>query len=319
MLGNCSHCHNPRGLPSVKEPLLADKLNFFPSEIGGIFQFPLDRMSPVRFRGADQDISLPYITPSLYDLPRDDAPPKSFCPQEETGLPTLKCATGAPAWILAPWRSLVYRNVETPFDYFEDFVPFPHMPMHSPGYDCRAPKIIGDWMVSIPAALIHPDKPDYAYKGANANTDNQPYREITPDNPDYPSAVATARNRLDQYHASSRYNFCPPSYTDDIVDRVVTAQVDRHAPVTADEGFFPNPDPKAANRVLMPDLPVPIRPNFIPYDDTDVPGPWFPRNPLWDPGIVDPTATTMVATQTVSASSGGMADPDVIAALTGVL
>ena len=76
-------------------------------------------------------------------------------PKEETGTATLKCATGAPVWILAPWRSLVYRNVETPFDYFEDFLPFPHMPMHSPGYDCRAPKIIGDWMVSIPAELIH--------------------------------------------------------------------------------------------------------------------------------------------------------------------
>ena len=80
MMGNCSHCHNPRGLPSIKEPLLVDKLNFFPSPIGGIFQFPLDRMSPVRFRGIEQDTPVPYITPSLYDLPVGAQELKAFCP-----------------------------------------------------------------------------------------------------------------------------------------------------------------------------------------------------------------------------------------------
>ena len=95
--------------------------------------------------------------------------------------------------------------------------------------------------------------------------------------------------------------------------------MDPHLPVEADRGFFPNPDPTDPNKMLMPFLTMPIRPNFIPYDDTDVPGPWFPRNPLWDPGIVDSTATKMVATQTVSASSGGGSDPDAIAAVTTVL
>ena len=51
----------------------------------------------------------------------------------------------------APWRSLIYRNVDTPFPYFDDYVPFPHMPMNTPGFDCRAPRIMGDWMVGLPA------------------------------------------------------------------------------------------------------------------------------------------------------------------------
>ena len=53
MLGNCSHCHNPRGFPTLKAPALKDVLNFLPGSApgAGIFQFPLDRMSPVRARG----------------------------------------------------------------------------------------------------------------------------------------------------------------------------------------------------------------------------------------------------------------------------
>src|SRR4029453_16590065 len=30
MVGNCAHCHNPRGLPSVTKPELATALNFLP-------------------------------------------------------------------------------------------------------------------------------------------------------------------------------------------------------------------------------------------------------------------------------------------------
>src|SRR6202012_2845772 len=63
MLGNCAHCHNPRGFPSTKAPELKGVLNFLPSSTGGIFQFPLDRTSPVRRRGVQQDTPIPYITP----------------------------------------------------------------------------------------------------------------------------------------------------------------------------------------------------------------------------------------------------------------
>ena len=316
MLGNCSHCHNPRGFPTVNQPLLADKLNFLPSPTGGIFQFPLDRLSPIRHRGLLQDIPIPYITPSLYDLPRTDAERKAFCPNAPDAVTTQgNCFLGGdPVWILAPWRSLIYRNVDTPFDYFEDYVPFPHMPLHSPGYDCRAPKIIGDWMVSIPSELI--DTVDLEQKYINhdgvsytgANTDIQPYREVTPDNPKYADAVAAARKRLDNYHAGLRYNFCPSTYTEDIVDPLVAAEVDQHVPVTSDTALFT--DPKDPTKLLIPELAVPIRPNYIIFDDTDVPGPWFPRNPLWDPGLVDPTKIPDIVMKTITDTSNAQGRVD---------
>jgi mono/diheme cytochrome c family protein len=305
MLGNCAHCHNPRGFPSVNQPLLVDKLNFLPSPTGGIFQFPLDRFSPVRHRGLEQDVPIPYITPSLYDQPRVSSAPKVFCPNAP-GAVTFNgnCLSGGdPLWILAPWRSLIYRNVETPFDYFEDYVPYPHMPLHSPGFDCRAPRIIGDWMVSIPAELIdtttqeekYPNR-DGTYTGANE--DLQPYREVTPDNPNYQQALAASRKRLDRYHASPRYSFCPATYTDDIVDPVVAEQVNRSVPVSSDTGRFI--DPNDPTKLLFPELAVPIRPNYIAFDDTDVGGPWFPRNALWDPGLVDPAKIPEVVNKTIT-------------------
>src|SRR5262249_35055610 len=61
------------------------------------------------------------------------------------------------ALLLAPWRSPIYRNVDTPFTYSDDLALFPHMPMNVPGFDCRAPRILGDWMVSIPAVRKSPE------------------------------------------------------------------------------------------------------------------------------------------------------------------
>ena len=46
MLGNCAHCHNPRGFPSIKSPELKPILDLLPSATGGIFQFPLERVQP---------------------------------------------------------------------------------------------------------------------------------------------------------------------------------------------------------------------------------------------------------------------------------
>ena len=151
-------------------------------------------MSPVRSRGANQDVPIPYITPSLRDYPVADdmqnrldnganlAPPDpssgikreiTWSPKYDTQLEGSLWAPGCSAvtssdpisdafcrgrrtghsFVPAPWRSLVYRNVDTPFPYFDDYVPFPHMPMNTAGFDCRAPRIMGDWMVSIPAIL----------------------------------------------------------------------------------------------------------------------------------------------------------------------
>ena len=236
MIGNCAHCHNPRGLPSIKEPLLVDKLNFFPSPTGGIFQFPLDRMSPVRFRGIEQDTPVPYITPSLYDLPVETRELKAFCPNDaRTASMAADSATaGRPetfrigSWLLgaasfiatSTRRSTTSRTIS-----------------RSRTCRCTAQASIAarprSWATgwsAFPAKLINTTTREDAYIDpdhghfVNANEDNQPYSEVTPDSPDYPAAVAEARDRLEQYHAGPRYNFCPSTYTDDIVDPVVTAR-----------------------------------------------------------------------------------------------
>src|SRR6185503_16252356 len=95
------------------------------------------------------------ITPSLMDYPTADG--STYWPKGYVEGGTSATTAGKPSRIvLAPWRSLIYRNVDTPFTYSDGGAIFPHMPMNVPGFDCRAPRIIGDWMVSIPATRINP-------------------------------------------------------------------------------------------------------------------------------------------------------------------
>jgi len=290
MLGNCSHCHNPRGFPTRKEPALKDLLNFLPGPNGGIFQFPLDRSSPVRYRTASQDVPIPYVTPSVRDYPSPDASYKFFCPYIDRTI----CDTNpdlVKPWVVAPWRSLIYRNVDAPFDYFDDRTIFPHMPLNSPGYDCRAARIMGDWMVSIPAVLQHPglDEDDRPYDNgkypSDVNNDAQPYVEVLPGDPRYANAVAAAQQRLDEYHAGYRYTFCPD--TNDIVDPFITDEVDRGVPVTTHSDYVV--DPSDPTKMIMPDLGVPIHANWVVTDATDPPGDWYPRRIDWDATLVSHT------------------------------
>ena len=156
VLGNCSHCHNPRGFPSTKEPLLKNVSTSCRAPVrNGVFQMPLTTMSPVRSRGAPQNIPMPYITPSLYDMLDEGSNPKYFCPDREGGF--CDDLSGA-RWILAPWRSLIYRNTDTPYDYFDDFVPFPHMPLNTSGYDCRVAQNHGRLDGEHPRAHQGPDE-----------------------------------------------------------------------------------------------------------------------------------------------------------------
>ncbi|HVZ71343.1 MAG TPA: hypothetical protein VHJ20_03125 [Polyangia bacterium] len=339
MVGNCSHCHNPRGLPSVKEPLVKAALDFLPGAGAneGIFQFPLDRMSPIRKRGLYQDVDIPYITPSLYDMPRLEASAKYFCPDTpdnaceydttgyDPGDPSMS-APPVPAlkWVLAPWRSLIYRNTDTPYDYFDDFALFPHMPLNSPGYDCRAAKLMGDWMVSIPAVIIDPTKIEYAKPiqtdpthplawPPSADSSAQPYREVVKGDKDYDAAVAAAKTRLDQYHtAGYRYDFCPNTYTDDIIDPVIEDEVAKNIPVATDTG--PYTDPMDFHKVLMPPI-TPFRPHYVSFDDTDPPGDWFPRRPDWQDAIVNPNIPAFVT----AAKNAQNLTPDEVIDLTNVL
>lgn len=176
LLGNCSHCHNPRGFPSTSFPELASALNFWPdTESGGIFQFPLDRVSPRTKRfgivpgGDEVQFDIPYITPSLTEMSPTFKSESASITQRKMLLPGLAGGSKPPRsvpFVLtsgkssvdnpkepvdAPWRSLIYRNVDTPFTYAEGKAIFTHMPLHTSGFDCRLPRLVGDWMVSIPA------------------------------------------------------------------------------------------------------------------------------------------------------------------------
>ena len=306
MVGNCAHCHNARGFPSTKEPALKGFLTFLPGAGSGegIFQMPLDFFSPIRQRGTAQNVPIPYITPSLYDYPTTEATPKFFCADSLDG----SCTPSQIPWfVLAPWRSLIYRNTDTPYDYFDDNAPFPHMPLNSPGYDCRVASLMGDWMVSIPAVLKDPTKEEgflptsgsvagtLVYP-ASADADAQPYRESKPGDPDYAQAVSDASARLASYHTVGyRYGFCPSTYTADIVDPVIAQQVNANQPVTSDTGVIF--DQTQANRVAMPVL-TPLRPNWVNFDDTDPPGDWFPRRPDWETALFKPDVTAFVSQET---------------------
>jgi mono/diheme cytochrome c family protein len=316
MLGNCAHCHNPGGFPSQQNPVLVPLLNFYPSTIGGIFQFPLERTSPRIFRGITGDGLLPYITPSLMDQPRVIADPFMALGPARTSDGSF---TLAGAWY-APWRSLIYRNVDNPFAYTDDSALFPHMPMNTPGYDDRARQLLSDWMVSIPAVRKSPSIPEYAFLsnqgiafGAAVDSNVQPYVEVPPGDPRYDGAVAAAERRLQILHsgldpnvvapddpnagiatdagadagtfaeslAFSRY--ATPGDTDDIIDSTV-----------ANHPCNPVPIPLAPKNVLggLASEPVPNHCHWVVTDTTQPPGAWSPRRPDWATVLVQQQPTT---------------------------
>jgi mono/diheme cytochrome c family protein len=319
MVGNCSHCHNPRGYATVQNPQLRDMLRFFPDKDGGVFQFPLDRTSPRIKRGLRQDISVPYITPSLFDRETSDqdvvSHHRQYLPVNMQGEAHVQAA---------PWRSLIYRNVDTPFTYAEDYALFPHMPMNVPGYDCRVPRIMGDWMVSIPSRKTDPTlnerwDVDYAAGFEFTGTESpQPYTEVKPGDPNYDAAVEDAKRRLELYHHGgedhnlfntnydptksektiqhARYDeYCPD--TSDIVDPTVGIGSESETPrLTPDDasrlpsyvaaGIDFSKDPNLARLVIKLDG-VPDRPHWVETDVTDPPGEWAPRRPDWNTILVD--------------------------------
>ncbi len=300
LMGNCSHCHNPRGFPSVKAPELKDLLNFLPSETGGIFAFPLERTSPLRRRGALQDTAMPYITPSLRDFPVGAESSTTWaakflvCKQQNN-----YCTRGGGAvqFLDAPWRSLIYRNVDTPYIYADDYAIFPHMPRHSFGFDCRAPRIMGDWMVSIPAfykAGINgpglgnnlPGPAGPAGLPTPVDYEPQPFYEVTPKDPDYEAAVRDAQTQLDAYHGGKRYGYCPDS--SDIVDRGALATSDQKRLVPPDLNQYADVQKKL---LVMPIDGVPDKAHVVVTDLTDAPGDWYPRRPDWQDVLINPKAS----------------------------
>jgi len=294
VLGNCSHCHNPRGYPSVTNPVLTCVLDFLPSSYGGIFQFPLERYSPRIGRGPTGTELIPYITPSLVDLPRVDS-----AGNPAADVFVVANAGAAHSAIYAPWRSIIYRNADSTFAYVDDLALYPHMPMNTPGYDPRAKAILSDWMVSIPAVRKRPDLVEYAYQtdsklsdnipsGAVTDTSPQPYVEVQPGSPDYAAAELAAATRLSILHTGtdlagntpvqmaqgsiSYTRYDDQGQTNDILDPEVLEN-----PICTP---VPQGDP------LVYTYPFPEHPHWVVTDLSNPPPPWTPRQPNWPEVLV---------------------------------
>jgi mono/diheme cytochrome c family protein len=323
LLGNCAHCHNPRGEPSFDSPVLTCLLNFLPGPEGGIFQFPLERYSPRIFRGRTGTTQIPYITPSLVDHPRYDPNNLENVIPSPFASGTLGSVGGvsnnAPVGnvVYAPWRSLLYRNVDNGFAYIDDEALFPHMPPNTGGYDPRLKQILADWMVSIPSALKNPQLAEYEVVTSENQTlfatcarspcpidaSEQPYVEVLPGQPGYPSAVQAAATRLQILHTG--YNaVLPPATTTfsryaDPLDTTDVLDPDS----LRDPICHPVPVASAAPEGQV--LPPPQHPHWAVTDLTSPPGNYTPRRPDWasvlvpvktaDGGVTNPTDTASTA------------------------
>jgi mono/diheme cytochrome c family protein len=275
MLGNCAHCHNPNGFPSQAAPELKDVLQFWPDAEGGIFQFDLETFSP-RIRRGRESTPIAYITPSLREM-------WPFRWQGYTEwTPKFELAGTQIRYFEAPWRSLIYRNVQTTFTYSDDLTLYPHMPMNTAGFDCRAQRILGDWMVSIPAVRKHPNLNEN-YFPANGldptftdtttgsiyvelpytDMEPQPYVEVSPKDAGYAAAQAAAEKRLKAFHDSQQYKNCIMSK--DIVDPEILRGGGRTAPLDTS----------------TPPDGVPDLPHWVTTDLTERAGPWGPRRADW--------------------------------------
>ena len=318
-LGNCSHCHNPTGYATVSNPVLGNLLDFLPDgKNGGLFRFPLDRTSPRIKRGPNFDLEMPYITPSLVDYGAGK-PETGTMQVDLAGSPEISLALNESIYIAAPWRSLIYRNVDTPYIIASGGL-FPHMPMNVAGFDARVPRIFADWMVSIPARQRARTPAD----GKTSEGDfevlalGQPYEEVTEDDPNYRNAQLMAAERLKLYHeggraptdflrgqdkdhtftyfSNLRYSAYSPDVTD-IVDYTLDPARGFFSP--GDESALPSlfedarkkgemgpPTAEHYYAALKKDG-VPDRPHWAVTDITEAPPPWYPRRSDWDRVLVE--------------------------------
>ena len=322
MIGNCAFCHNPNGFPVVQNPLLAP-FNLYPDEDhGGIFQFSLERYSPRAKAGQDQAFRYPYITPALgdFDLGGPDLDGEGRASNKVIGWgwsdqPPVRDATEEPPdyWIvggaaayfefLGQWRSLVWRNVYTPFTYNEDFTIFVHMPRNVAGYDCRAHNIMAEWMLSIPATPKTEPLPGCSIGSSEIHCQHhQPMLEVRPGERGYPASAESARIRLETFRNSVTGQHCPTD--DDIVDpKVVASPVNaatgkKRLTIPLDEGAMNGPR-------VAPDLPLPLKDfvpdhaHWVPTDTTDLAGRWQPRRFNWK---------EMIATRELAPGTDKLAD-----------
>jgi hypothetical protein len=337
MMGNCAFCHNPNGFPTVQNPILAP-FDLYPSETGGVFQFPLEKYSSRAKFGPNQQVRFPYITPAFgnhpggasvtsgkaYDFATNSLSPVTdvnrglnvagheiwvkegtasdvaynrFVVDPLTGEPFQPVFT-----FLGPWRSLIWRNVYTPFTYSEDSAIFIHMPRNVPGFDCRAQKIMADWMLSIPSKDCQggtgcAGKEAAMQPGDTGYNLDQPYEEVFPDDPEYRRAESDAEDRVEAYRNSVTGQHCPTD--EDIIDPQVVLSPSllgterKEYPAPQDQIGPPNgprvvQDPAAWG--AMRDG-VPNHAHWVSVDTTDNYSlGWTPRRSNWQAVLADRTA-----------------------------
>ena len=296
MMGNCVFCHNPNGFPVVQNPVLR-QFDLYPSATGGVFQFSLERYSPRAKAGEAQNIRFPYITSAFgdYDLPDtgDDNKVRQALLAEIDGFPqpmgpVIDTYESPPDYkhnleeaaltFLGPWRSLIWRNVYTPFTYAEDGTIFIHMPRNAPGYDCRAHNIMAEWMLSIPSA-----------PRTDGSGTEQPVAEVTAADagPEaYATAVAEANQRIQDYKRGLTGAYCPED--DNIIDpKVVLSPISEE---TGKKSILSPQDYGITGPRVTPNYPypkmyldlVPDHAHWIPTDTTEPPGNWIPRRSNWE-------------------------------------
>ncbi len=352
MMGNCAFCHNPNGFPTVENPVLKD-FDLYPSQAGGIFQFPLEKYSPRAKVGPRQDLRFPYITPAFGDYVKgdggttDSARLKGHFVESNDKSPTndwLPFTTFGGAnfnhpdqnvnefdpsrgffTFVAPWRSLIWRNVYTPFTYEEDNTIFIHMPRNVPGFDCRAQAIMAKWMLSIPSipklgkeAVREPATGEVLIPGNNPYSEEQndglgsagfeqPYQEVKPGQ--YPYAMLKPGEAVINQALVPYRKFATYTYEDAVLEGQARAAmyagslsgqhcpqdediVDAHV-VNSPEATAPSDHGVLRGPRVNPDVAgelhdeVPDHAHWVPIDTTDPPGRWVPRRTQWKEMLVD--------------------------------
>ncbi|MEY4576773.1 MAG: hypothetical protein RL701_1476, partial [Pseudomonadota bacterium] len=307
MVGNCANCHNPRGYASVLNLQLRSVLNFLPSADtdkrgGGIFEFPLKSESP---RISRDKVPVRYITPSLVDI--DTLPVNApYLPPMSTDAGLSGQVEFLNLYVAAPWSSLIYRNVDTPFLNVLDTLMLPHMPMNAPGFDRRLPQIMGSWMTSIPARLTDDDCPGEKSCDVPA-VRYEEFEEVRKDDPDYENAVTAAKARLKLYREGGVASDLPPEWS---IDRFIGTRYTNYQPNTSDivSGSVPKTEqdlsglpnligyyqehPEAVGTDPLYSVATtldqtPDKPRWIVTDFTDFGGDWVPRRPDWADAVVN--------------------------------
>lgn len=153
MVGNCAHCHNPRGY-AVRSASGLAWLNMAPG--GAVFGFNMSGT----VSGAPRELD----GQSFYFA---DAPaPNSPAEPESINIAQLRRALFRSGFLrrtLAPTQVLEPEDFQSqlgisPQDDSRRYMNL-HMPLHTSGVDCRLPKLAARWWGSVPRAF-RPDFPE---------------------------------------------------------------------------------------------------------------------------------------------------------------